>query len=169
MQLRNALTTDAEALVELHHRAVHAVVHPAYPAAVLASWSPPTGPDRRAWMAERIADPANAVIVAEADGAIAGFVFAAPAAAWIRALYVDPRHARRGIGAALLAAAAARLRAAGSPRAGLNASLNAVGFYSARGYRAVEATTQLLGDGTRMECMAMEALLDPGTPPESCS
>ncbi len=146
----------------LHHRAVHAVAPGTYPSAILESWSPPPGPVRFAWMAERIADPGNAVLVAEIDGTIAGFVFAAPASGWIRALYVDPGYARNGVGQELLGAAEVRLRAAASPRAGLNASLNAVAFYEAQGYRVIEATTQELHDGSRMDCLAMDKDLTSG-------
>lgn len=162
MLLRAARGSDAEALVLLHHRAVHAVAPGTYPTAILESWSPPPDPVRFDWMAERIVDPANGVLVCEIDGTITGFVFAVPATGWIRALYVDPRCARRGVGAALLDAAEALLHAAGSLRAGLNASLNAVAFYEAQGYRMIEATTQELHDGSRMDCVAMDKVLTVG-------
>jgi GNAT superfamily N-acetyltransferase len=60
-------------------------------------------------------------IVAWQDGAIIGFVAAqidrgAPAEASIAALFVDPRHQRRGVGTALQAAALAHLRDVGSTR-----------------------------------------------------
>jgi GNAT superfamily N-acetyltransferase len=157
--VRLAVAADAASMVALHHRAVHAVVHPAYPAAILDAWAPAPVRERIDWMLERIADPDNVVRVATVADALAGFVFATPAASWLRALYVDPAHAGRGAGAALLGAAEACLRAAGCARIGLNASLNAVAFYRAQGYRVGETTTQQLGDGTRMACVALDKTL----------
>jgi putative acetyltransferase len=55
--------------------------------------------------------------------------------AWIRYLFVDPEAARRGIGRRLVEQAERAAQAAGRPRLHVWASLNAIGFYRALGYR----------------------------------
>lgn len=65
-----------------------------------------------------------------------GFVDPAKAPAKIRAFFIAPEFARRGIGAALLDACEAAARAAGFTQAELMATLPGVPFYAAHGYRA---------------------------------
>ncbi len=59
-------------------------------------------------------------------------------AARIRAFFVDPDHARRGVGSALLSACEAAARAAGFRRFELGATLTGVRLFERRGYDAVE-------------------------------
>ncbi|MBA4778009.1 MAG: GNAT family N-acetyltransferase [Sphingomonadales bacterium RIFCSPHIGHO2_01_FULL_65_20] len=65
-----------------------------------------------------------------------GFVDPAQAPAKIRAFFIAPEFARRGVGAALLDACEAAARAADFTQAELMATLPGVPFYTAYGYRA---------------------------------
>ncbi|HEX9166554.1 MAG TPA: GNAT family N-acetyltransferase [Gemmatimonadales bacterium] len=77
-------------------------------------------------------------------------------AARIRAFFVAPEHARRGIGRLLLEACAAAAREAGFRRLELMATLPGVPLYEACGFRAVAARTDVLPDGTALAFVQME-------------
>lgn len=91
-----------------------------------------------------VVDPARpSTIVAELDGAIAGFATTLPAdepgVGELAALHVEPRLWRRGIGAALIGEARARLHQRGFARAGLwllVGNARAARFYEADGWAA---------------------------------
>lgn len=67
-------------------------------------------------------------------------------AARIRAFFVTPLHARRGIGSLILDHCEAGASAAGFRRAALMATLPGVPFYEARGYGAGPAIVHACGD-----------------------
>ena len=155
-EVRAARVEDAEALVRLHFDAVHEGAANAYPAEVLDAWSPPPDERRFAWMRGQIAAGQNRVLVAEApDGSVSGFCIFGIPEGLIRAIYVVPAAAGRGIGRRLLQSAEREIAAGGASRARLNASKNALSFYRSAGYLAVCAATQELADGTRMDCIEM--------------
>ena len=65
----------------------------------------------------------------------------------IEAVYVDPDAARRGIGAALVAALEREARARGARTLALDASLNSVPFYRALGFDVDAAAQHPLAPG----------------------
>jgi GNAT superfamily N-acetyltransferase len=75
-----------------------------------------------------------------------GFLDPAVDAARIRAFFVAPEAARRGVGATLLASCEARAVAAGFTRTALMATLPGVPFYARHGYVAGEPISQRCGD-----------------------
>jgi GNAT superfamily N-acetyltransferase len=77
-------------------------------------------------------------------------------AARIRAFFVDPAHARSGIGRMLLAACDRAARAAGFARWTLMATLPGVPLYEAAGFRTVGRVTDVLPDGTAIDFVQME-------------
>ena len=77
-------------------------------------------------------------------------------AARIRAFFVAPGHARRGIGRLLLDACTAAARAAGFRRLQLMATLPGIPLYAAGGFRELERVTDRLPDGTSIEFVRME-------------
>jgi GNAT superfamily N-acetyltransferase len=76
-------------------------------------------------------------------------------AAKIRAFYVDPRFARRGIGRRILAASERAARAAGFTRFEIGATLTGVALYLADGYAVVARVEISLGDGTTLPIVHM--------------
>ena len=80
-------------------------------------------------------------------------------AARIRAFYVDPARARRGLGTLLLETCETAARAAGFRRFEMAATLTGVALYEARGYRVLERTTIPLSrdDDLAVVRMAKEA------------
>lgn len=73
----------------------------------------------------------------------------------IRAMFVDPANARRGLGRAILAAAEADAVQAGFRTFELMATLPGVPLYRACGYEEIERVTIELPDGVQLDCVRM--------------
>ncbi len=82
-------------------------------------------------------------------------------AARIRAFFVDPAHARSGIGTLLLARCEQEARAQGFSRTELMATLPGVKFYSTRGYLGGEIVRYDVGAGETIEFVPMRKDLLP--------
>jgi GNAT superfamily N-acetyltransferase len=80
-------------------------------------------------------------------------------AAKIRAFFVAPECARRGIGRALLEACTQAALAAGFQRLELMATLPGVPLYAAEGFLETTRITDVLPDGTSIEFVRMERRL----------
>jgi GNAT superfamily N-acetyltransferase len=88
------------------------------------------------------------------------FLDPATGAARIRAFFVDPEFARRGLARRILLVCEAAARQAGFRRMELMALMSGVAFYSACGYREVMATEVTLPNGTVFAGVVMERALD---------
>ena len=76
-------------------------------------------------------------------------------AAKIRAFFVHPQWARRGIGALILEACENAARDAGFTRLEMGATLSGVAFYKAKGYAALENLEVALGNGEVLPIVKM--------------
>lgn len=76
-------------------------------------------------------------------------------AAKIRAFFVHPEYARRGIGALILEACETAALAAGFRRLEMSATLSGVAFYRARGYVELESQNVPLGNGEVLPIVRM--------------
>ena len=76
-------------------------------------------------------------------------------AAKIRAFFVRPEWARRGIGGMILEACEKAAIAAGFTRLEMGATLSGVAFYRAKGYLAVENQSAPLGSGEELPIVRM--------------
>ncbi len=76
-------------------------------------------------------------------------------AAKIRAFFVHPAWARRGIGGMILEACETAAGAAGFRRLEMGATLTGVPFYRAKGYAELEAVEVPLGDGLTLPLVIM--------------
>jgi GNAT superfamily N-acetyltransferase len=76
-------------------------------------------------------------------------------AAKIRAFFVHPRWARRGIGTLLLEACENAAREAGFTRLEMGATLSGVAFYRAKGYAALENLQVPLSNGEMLPIVRM--------------
>lgn len=76
-------------------------------------------------------------------------------AARIRAFFVSPAYARRGVGRGLLAACTDAAIAAGFRRLELMATLPGVPFYAALGFEQLETVTDRVPDGTALTFVRM--------------
>ena len=76
-------------------------------------------------------------------------------AARIRAFFVNPAHARKGIGGSILTTCEAAATEAGFKRIEMGATLPGVPLYAAFGYVGDEVIDIELGDGYSLRCMRM--------------
>ena len=76
-------------------------------------------------------------------------------AAKIRAFFVHPEWARRGVGSLILEACENAARQAGFTRLEMGATLSGVAFYRAKGYSAVENQEVPLGNGQTLPIVKM--------------
>jgi len=76
-------------------------------------------------------------------------------AAKIRAMYVEPAHARRGIGKLIMALCEDAARAAGFAKVELMATLAGQPLYAACGYAAIEAVTATSREGVTVPIIRM--------------
>jgi GNAT superfamily N-acetyltransferase len=117
--------------------------------------------------------PAAEALIAERGSETAGYAlyfptfssFLARPGIWLEDLFVRPAHRRAGVGRALLAAVAARVRERGGERlewAALDWNELALGFYRGLGARTMDqwVTHRLLGES--LEQLAGEAGENPG-------
>jgi GNAT superfamily N-acetyltransferase len=89
------------------------------------------------------------------QAAVEGFLDPRTEPARIRAMFVDPAHARRGIGRMILARAETDAAGSGFTRCELMATLPGVPLYAACGYQPLERAEIELPDGVRLECLHM--------------
>lgn len=143
MRIRPATPADCAPIWAVHTRAIRHGCASHYPPRDIAAWSGRTSP---ASYAEALIT--RVMLVAEDDdGRIAGFAQLDPAEGVVEAVYVDPDFMRRGIGRALMRALEAEAGRLNLPRLVLDASLNAVPFYSAIGFVAEADVRHDLGTG----------------------
>lgn len=173
LRIRSARPSDVPALEALQHRAVREIAGRACGAAAVEAWIRLFHTLDR----ELISDGTYLVAVAGASLAgCGGWSFRrrghgcterigaagerpldpATEPAWIRALFVDPRFARRGIGAAVLDAAERAAAGAGYWRVALDATRSGEPLYRSAGYRAVEPIEVALPGGLRLPLLRME-------------
>jgi len=76
-------------------------------------------------------------------------------AAKIRAFFVHPQWARRGLGSVILAACETAAAAAGFRRLEMGATLSGVPFYSTKGYAEIENQSVPLGNGETLAIVRM--------------
>lgn len=158
MNVRAARPADAEAVNRVHLDAVDELGPDAYDEDQVAAWARGAEPSDY-----DVDGDGNRFVVAEVDGEVRGFGELAytpgdyldPAAdAEVKAVYVHPTVARRGVGSALLAALERDARENDVETVGLWASRNAVPFYEYHGYERVAERTHEFGgavEGTVVE------------------
>lgn len=147
--IRRATTNDAAAIASVHMASIRGLAATHYSAAQIASWSAGKHPH----VYERARADGEVMFVALVDSTLVGF--GGRFGDEIRAVYVAPNHTRRGIGRRLLLALETDGRAHGETALRLDASLNAVAFYAAQGYREHEHAVHPLRAGGELQCVRM--------------
>lgn len=160
MLVRPARVADFDAVREAHQRAVRTLGADAYSdrqVEAWADWSDVDAPDA-------IDEDAH-VVVAEREDEVAGFgrlemaTDGSARSGEVVAVYVNPDHAREGVGAALLAHLEGYARGTGLSTLTLSASLNAVDFYARAGYERVRRDIHETTGGVELPCVLMRKRL----------
>jgi GNAT superfamily N-acetyltransferase len=160
--IRRAAAADCAPIWAVHTRAIRHGCAPHYAPEDIAAWSGRMSP---ATYGELLLT--RSMFVAEAEGGrIAGFAQLETGEGVVEGVYVDPDFMRQGVGRALVAALEDEAQRLGLARLTLDASLNAVPFYLALGYRIEGDLRHALGGGHAVACKLMSKRLvneRPGT------
>ena len=152
--LRRATVQDAPAIYRVHMASIRGLAGRSYSANQVEAWCAGRSPHSyHAPIQDQI------VLVSEESEEVAGFAQLAPEEALVVAVYVGPRHVRKGIGRSLLRALEAHALELGIPELRLQASLNAVSFYTAAGYARGALTHHSVAGGVSLPCIAMARTL----------
>ncbi|HEU4838609.1 MAG TPA: GNAT family N-acetyltransferase [Micavibrio sp.] len=146
---------DARTFAEIHYNAVHKLAKSHYPDHIIDDWSASIDDSR----IKQIQDSADEEIriVAEVDGRPAGIGCVIPEKSELRACYVHPDYARRGVGSQIVAALEKIALDSGAEELLLDASLNAKNFYEKNGYASLgKIMHSSRQSGTLIECMRMK-------------
>lgn len=144
---------DAPLYFALRRAAITAGCSAAYPAGLLQAWTDPSA-DRP--FDERL--PFH-FYFAQRAGRVVGSGLVDATTGRLRAHYVLPEAQGQGVGGALLDHLAGITRAAATPRLTVLATLNAVGFYRARGFQGSAAATWYSRRGVVLPCVPMTLAL----------
>ncbi len=128
--IREATTRDAEAIMSVHVRAILELGASAYTRAEVESWAAGLRPEGYARV--MAAGLEQFEVAVNDEGLIVGFCSVTENE--IKALYVDPDWARRGIASTLVTRAEERIGTAGHRSVIIGAALSGLPFYLARGY-----------------------------------
>lgn len=148
--VRPAVADDAPAICRVHQSAVRILCRDDYAEDQVEGWI-------GVLVAQDYVDSmenGEHLWVAEREGQVLGF--AGRKGAEITAVYVDPPSARQGIGYRLLRVVEESAVEAELPRVYLDASFNAVPFYTSSGYATLEHRTHRLRSGLEIGCVRME-------------
>jgi GNAT superfamily N-acetyltransferase len=144
---------DAREFLETHYASVHGIAAADYPAAVIDAWAPPVSEERVFAVVENEVNELR--IVAESKGRIVGFGCLVVERGELRACYVSPCVARKGIGTMLVAELERLALDAGLGKLELVASVTAEPFYRSLGYSADGEVQHVLSGGVSMRAIAM--------------
>jgi ribosomal protein S18 acetylase RimI-like enzyme len=149
-EIRKATDEDCSSIMSVHARSVLAIPVGHYSAEEIASWAIPR---RIEDYQESVAN--KAFYVAVSYQRIVGFGVFNSESHEIEALYVAPEANGKGIGRSLLKELEERAHDLGIEIVRLNASLNAVAFYSRAGFIAQEESKYRLASGLEIRCVPM--------------
>ncbi|MDQ1922912.1 GNAT family N-acetyltransferase [Massilia pseudoviolaceinigra] len=129
MLIRHFQPSDAPALRAVFHDSIHGLASANYSAAQLDAWAPAEH-DTDGWLRRM---EAIAPLVAEIEGEPAGFADL-QTDGYIDMFFVSPRHARRGVGTALMRRLLDAAREAALASIYSNVSLTAEPFFAGHGF-----------------------------------
>ena len=151
--------TEAATFLQIHHRAVRGLAAAHYPSPVIEAWTAPLSEERF------LANPDQEIrLIADLDGEAVGYGALVLETGEVRACYVVPEAARKGVGTALVRELERIAIQHGVARLDLLSSVNAEPFYAALGYESTEATDHVLRSGQVMAAVKMSKTLRVASP-----
>ncbi len=164
MRIRRATPADRDGIYRVHVSAVGVTCASHYAPFEIAGWIGTRTNDNYA-PPFATCDIFVAIDQSASDGTdarggqVIGFSQLNPSMYEVEAVYVDPNHGRRGIGAMLLRHVEEAARSRGLRELRLAASLNAVDFYRACGFTAHAEAKYRLNSGISIRCVPMTKTL----------
>jgi putative acetyltransferase len=156
--IREMRPEDARCFLEIHHAAVRGIAAKDYPTSVVEAWARPiTDQMIEQFLANR---DREVRLVAEIDGEPVGIGAIVIGNSELRACYVAPSAARRGVGSALVAKIEQIAREHRLDYLELESSITAEPFYSALGYRVESRGEHILSAGVPMVAVKMRKRLE---------
>jgi putative acetyltransferase len=153
LAIRRAGPADTRLFIELHHRSVRGLAPEYYAPDVINAWAPPVTEDALRDLERNDDDEIR--LIAELEGAAVGIGALVVADSELRACYVIPDAARRGVGTAIVKEIERIAIADGLTMLTLQSSINAEPFYAALGYQVIERGDHILRGGQRMAAVMM--------------
>lgn len=149
---------EARTFLEVHHESVRGLAAGDYPQSVIDDWAPLPITDRH--VHEFLCNPDNEIrLVALIAGKVVGIGALVSEKSELRACYVLPGFARKGVGATIVREIEDIARVCGVLLLHLDASLTAEAFYRSLGYLVRERGTHERASGVTMDCVRMEKRL----------
>jgi len=144
---------DARRFLEIHHAAVRGIAANDYPPSVVDAWAQPiTDQLIERFLANR---DREVRLIAEIDGEPVGIGAIVVGHSELRACYVAPNAARRGVGSALVAEIERIAREHGLDHLQLQSSVTAEPFYAALGYTVESRGELFIAPGVPMAAIRM--------------
>ena len=158
LTIREMRPEDARSFLEIHHAAVRGLAASDYPTAVVEAWARPiTDQFVERFLANH---DGELRLVAELDGDPVGIGAIVISNSDLRACYVTPSAARRGVGSALVAKIEQIAREHGLEYLELESSITAEPFYAALGYQVESLGELFIAPGVPMAAIKMRKRLD---------
>src|SRR5262245_18040140 len=157
VRVRSMRPEDARRFLEIQSASVRGLAAKDYPPSVIEAWASPTTEG----VVERfLANPDEEIrLIAEVDGQAVGIGGIVVAGSELRACYVAPDAARRGVGTAIVAEIERIAREQELDHLHLEASVTAEPFYLALGYQVESRHAFVLRNGVAMAAVQMSKQL----------
>jgi putative acetyltransferase len=155
--IREMRPEDARRFLEIHHAAVRGIAAKDYATSVVEAWARPITDQ----VIERFLANCDREVrlVAEMDGDIVGVGAIVVRNSELRACYVAPSAARRGVGSAVVSEIERIAREHHLDHLELESSITAERFYSALGYQVESRGELVLAPGVPMAAVKMRKRL----------
>jgi putative acetyltransferase len=156
--IRAMRSEDARRFLEIQRESVRGIAARDYPAAVIEAWAPLpiTNEVVERFLSNRDDEMR---LIAEIDRQAVGIGALVPGTSELRACYVVPGAARRGVGAAIVAEIERIAREHKLDYLRLESSLTAEPFYAALGYRVEARGALMIAPGVPMAAITMSKRL----------
>jgi putative acetyltransferase len=152
--VRRLRPQETRTFLEVHHAAVHGLAAGDYPLQVIEAWAPLPVTERHVRQVKANADN-ELRFAAVVKREVVGIGALVAKNSELRACYVVPHAARKGIGTAIVNEIERAARLHHLSFLELDSSLMAELFYTRLGYRVLERGTHLLASGYPMACVKM--------------
>lgn len=156
--VRPMQAAEARGFLEIHHESVRGLAANDHAPTVIEAWAPPITDERLQRFLQNLDNEIR--LIAELDGEPVGIGALVVSNSELRACYVLPSAARRGVGTAIVTEIERLAREHGLRALHLGSSLNAEHFYAALGYTVEKRGELRIAPGVAMAAATMQKRLE---------